>query len=83
MTTSAQSEDLATRAKSLYDLRWREVMERTHLHDYLAIEPDSEQYFLGGNLSEAMVAAHKACPDKQIFGLRIGHKAAVHLGGMW
>jgi len=83
MKSSTPMNDFAARAKTLYELHWREALERTNLHDYLAIEPDTEQYFLGKSLTEAMVTAHKACPDKQIFGLRVGHRAAVHLGGLW
>lgn len=79
----AEQELLAERAKSLYERKWRADYERSHLHEFVAIEPDSESGFLGKTLSEAMIAAHKAFPGKPVYGIRIGHNAAVHMGVLW
>lgn len=80
---SAQTELLAQRATELYDKALREELERTHMNDFVAIEPDSGEYFFGKTLSEAMQASRAVHPDRLAFGIRVGHTAAVHIGEMY
>ena len=77
---SAQTEDLARRATELYEQSLRDRLERTNLNDFVAIEPDSGDYFFGKTLSEAIQASRAAHPDRLAFGMRVGHTAAVHIG---
>jgi len=77
---SEKTEDVARRATQLYDEKLREQLERTHLHDFVAIEPDSGEYFLGKTLSDAIQASRAAYPDRLAFAMRVGHSAAVHIG---
>jgi hypothetical protein len=74
------SAELMTKVKAIYDRRLRENLERTHLNSFLAIEPESGDYFLGRTLSEAAAAARAAYPDRQAGVLRVGHPAALHMG---
>ena len=53
-------------------------LEQEHWSQFLAIEPESEDYFLGETLSEAMQAARRAHPDRMCFGMRIG--TPIHMG---
>ena len=76
MTTS----DFARRAEQLYELRWKQELERCQPDLFVAIEPDSEEYFLGATLSEASAAAHAAHPGRRTLVLRVGHQATVHIG---
>jgi hypothetical protein len=55
-------------------------LEPKHADEFVAIEPDSGDYFLGKTLSEAMVAVRRSHPDKLAHAMRIGHKAALHFG---
>jgi|AP95_1055475.scaffolds.fasta_scaffold147054_1 hypothetical protein len=80
---SAQTEELAQRATKLYEETLREQLERTNLNDFVAIEPDSGDYFFGTTLSEAIQASRSAHPDRLAFGIRVGHTAAVHIGEMY
>jgi hypothetical protein len=75
-----QSSDLMSRAKELYQRRWKDVLEQTHLHSFVAIEPDSEEYFLGRTLSEASAAAAAVYPDRRTAVLRVGHAATIEIG---
>ena len=72
--------DLVQRAKQIYETRWKNELERTHLNYFVAIEPESGEYFLGKTLSEASAAARAVYPDRRTFVLRVGHRAAIHLG---
>ena len=72
--------DVADRATRIYESRLRDQLEETHLHAFVAVEPDSGEYFLGDTLSEAIGAARDAHPDRISFAFRVGHPAAVNLG---
>jgi hypothetical protein len=67
------------RCDAVFD-RIKTDLERTNLNDFVAIEPDSGDHFLGPTLSEASAAARKAHPDRQTFVYRVGHRATVHIG---
>jgi hypothetical protein len=69
------------KAQEIYDRRLRGDLEQTHLHYFVAIEPESGAHFLGKTLSEAAAGARAAYPDRRSCILRVGHRAAVHIGG--
>jgi hypothetical protein len=71
---------IADRAKRLYESELKVQMERDHGNRYLAIEPISQEYFLGDTFIAAAMAAKSAYPDRQPFVLRVGHEAAFHIG---
>jgi hypothetical protein len=79
---SEQSLDVARRATEIYDMRLRGILEAEHRNAFVAVEPDSGDYFLGDTLSEAIQAARTAHPNRISFALRVGHPSAVHLGVM-
>jgi hypothetical protein len=72
--------DLHERAERFYQERLRADLERTHLNSFVAIEPESGDFFLGRTLSEASAAASAAHPDRRCCVLRIGHPVALHIG---
>jgi len=77
---SEQSMDVALRAKQIYDQRLKSRLEATNLDDFVAIEPESGDFFLGKTLSEAIQAARAAHPARLPFALRVGHETTVELG---
>lgn len=79
---SQQTQAVATAAKAIYEARLRVELEANHLHEFVAIEPNSGDHFLGYTLSAAIRAARAAHPNCISFALRIGHETAVHLGEM-
>ncbi len=78
--TEAEVEEFVRRAEDVYATRWRAILEPEHVDKFVAIEPDSGEYFLGKTLSEAMAAARRAYPDRLAHAMRVGHKAALHFG---
>jgi hypothetical protein len=54
-------------------------LEPEHADEFVAIEPESGDYFLGKTLSEAMGAARRSYPDGLAHAMRVGHKAGLHL----
>ncbi len=79
---SEQSVELARRARQIYDQRLRGRLESTNPDDYVAIEPESGEFFLGKTLSQAIQAAREAYPGRLSFALRVGHETTVQIGGL-
>ena len=82
--TKASSVDLrgrARRADALYE-KLQEQLERDHLEEIVAIEPDSGEYFVGKDRREVEKKARAKYPDKILFRRRIGaDPAVIHLPG--
>jgi hypothetical protein len=76
---SQDAHQIAERAERIYEQHLRVKLERTHAGQYVAIEPDSGEHYLGETLSVAGAAARRAHPEKPSFIGRIGQKAAVQL----
>ncbi len=79
---SEQTETVAALAKSIYYEQLQPELEALHRGRFVAIEPTSGNHFLGDSFGEAVTAARAAHPDRISFVIRIGHDAAIHLGGM-
>jgi hypothetical protein len=79
---SAETKSVIERAKRIYAERLRASLEAGHMNRYVAIEPESGEYFLGDTLDEAVKAARAKYPSRLSHTIRIGHRAAFHLGGL-
>ena len=79
---SEESQSVAERAKRIYADRLQSQLEAEHPDGHVAIEPNSGDFFLGDSFGEAVRAARDAYPTRISFVIRIGHEAAVHLGGV-
>ncbi len=73
-------DEFVRRAEQVYASRLRAVLEPKHTNEFVAIEPESGDYFLGKTLSEAIGAARRSYPDRLAHAMRVGHKAALHFG---
>ena len=79
---SSDTKIVSINAKQLYESQLREHLERTALGCYVAIEPESGDYFLAPTFDEAVNRALDHYPDRLTHTIRIGHRAALHLGAM-
>ena len=75
------SDDLVERGRNTYRQRLASVLEPWHDGEFVAIEPDSGEYFLGGTASEALTAAHAAMPNNLFYLTRVGRETAHTVGG--
>lgn len=78
--TGPEIDAFVRRAEAVYATQLRVVLEPDHLDEFVAIEPESGDYFLGKTLSEAIGAARRCYPDRLAHAMRVGHKAALHFG---
>lgn len=79
---SPEGKSIIERAKRLYAERLQMELERDHFNRFVSIEPESEEFFLGDTIDEAVQSAVKKHPTRRSFTIRIGHRAALHIGGM-
>ena len=73
-------EEFVRKAEEIYANRLRSVLEPEHMDEFVAIEPESGDYFLGKTLSEATQAARKSHPERWTHAMRVGHSTALHFG---
>ena len=79
---SEHSKSVAERAKKIYTGQLQEELEAKHRDQFVAIEPESGDHFIADSFSRAVAAARKAHPDRISFVIRVGHEAALHIGGI-
>lgn len=78
--TQSDVDEFVRKAEAIYASRLRAVLEPAHVDEFVAIEPDSGDYFLGKTLNEATRAARSKYPDRLTHAMCIGHRAALHFG---
>jgi hypothetical protein len=80
---SAETRSVIERAKRIYDERLRATLEATHRDRFVAIEPESGDHFVADTLDAAAQAARAEHPDRMSHIIRVGHPAALVMGGAW
>lgn len=80
---SADTQSVIDRAKRIYTERLRATLEAHHRGRFVAIEPESGEHFLADTLDGAAQAARARHPARLSHTVRVGHPAALHLGGAW
>lgn len=78
--TGRNVDEFVRKAEEIYATRLLPILEPAHVDEFVAIEPESGDYFLGKTLSDAMGAARRSHPDRLAHAMRIGHRAAIHFG---
>lgn len=76
----ADIDAFVNRAEGIYAERLKFILEPQHLDEFVAIEPDTGDFFLGRTLNEAARAARARYPDRQTHVMKIGHRTALHFG---
>ena len=77
---SPEMKEIARRGQEIYDHKLRAQLEATQLGRFVAIEPESGDYFIAQKLDEAIQAARAKHPDRLAYALRVGFATAVELG---
>ena len=69
---------IAARGQEIYDKKLRSKLEPEYRGQIVAIEIDSEDYFLGASVVEAVKEAKKRYSDKLFYFVKVGFPA-VHV----
>mgnify|MGYP001046048122 CR=1 FL=1 len=78
---SAETKLVIDRAKQIYVNHLQVDLESEHMDRFVAIEPQSGEYYLGDTFDEAVKSARTKYPTRLSHAIRIGHRAAFHIGG--
>ena len=73
--------ELAKKSKALYESKLKNLLEQAEKGKFIAIEPESEKYFVDADGTQALLRARNAFPDKLFFLIRIGYKTADSISG--
>lgn len=68
---------LAKEGYKIYQEKLKNILEPRHLGEYVAIEVDSGEYFLGADLAEALERAEKKYPEREFFVIKVGELATA------
>jgi hypothetical protein len=79
---AADTKSVLHNAKLIYAEQLQAVLEPEHLNRFVAIEPESGEYFLGDTFDDAVKAARTKHPNRLSHTIRIGHRTAFTMGGM-
>lgn len=77
---SAETKSVINRAKQIYANQLQSDLESQHMDRFVSIEPESGEYFLGDTFDEAVKSARTKYPTRLSHTIRIGHRAAFHIG---
>ena len=77
---SPELAEVVRRGQQLYAERLRPVLEPGQDGRFIAIEPDSGDYFLGDTALEAIKALRRTYPDQLACLLRVGYPAVAEIG---
>ena len=72
MSATTDPDSLAAQGETLYITRIKALVEPTHIGEYIAIDVDSGDYFLGDTLVEAATKARTIYPDRCFHFIKIG-----------
>lgn len=75
------AEEVARRAKDLYERRIREEVEPEHEGRFLAVDVESGDYEVAEEALRATVGLRERKPGAVLYLMRIGRPAAFRLGG--
>ncbi len=67
--------------KKFYEEHLKAILEPLENGKFVAIEPESQEYFIGTTAIEAIKTGNSAFPDKILFLARIGFPSAHKIGG--
>jgi hypothetical protein len=76
---SGDSVQVASAARPIYAKLKSELLPEYENY-FVSIEPESEEYFLGLTLTEAIEQARSKYPQRLVHTFRLGHRAAIHFG---
>ncbi|HDN79061.1 MAG TPA: hypothetical protein ENG33_01190 [Chloroflexi bacterium] len=78
--SSVEKEKLASRAREIYNRKYRKELETTERGKVVAIEVESGEIFLGRTALEAGLKAREKYPDKIFYFIKVGYPAVHSLG---
>ena len=81
MLSSVEKEKLASKAREIYNRKYRRKLEATERGKVVAIEVESGEIFLGRTALEAGLKAREKYPDKIFYFIKVGYPAVHSLRG--
>jgi hypothetical protein len=73
--------EVAELGKKFYDEHLKDILEPQENGKFVAIEPESEEYFIGNTAVEAIKKALASFPKKIMFLARVGFSTTYKIGG--
>ena len=65
-------QDLEKKGQEIYESKLKEPLEKKHFGKYVAIDIESEDYFVADTLDDVLLKAKKKYPNKIFHSIKIG-----------
>ncbi len=72
---------VAVLGKNYYDEHLKNILEPEHNGEFVTIDFETGQYFIGKTGGEAIHKGNEKLPEKKLFLAKIGFEAAYKIGG--
>jgi hypothetical protein len=80
LPTRSELRTYSTKARLIYE-KLRDELERKYWGEYVVINPNNGDYFVGQDRSEVLAQAKQKYPNVLLFSHHIGYRASLHFGG--
>ncbi|MBM4076142.1 MAG: hypothetical protein FJ267_10895 [Planctomycetes bacterium] len=74
MTTTSGLNDFAEKVEAIYEQQLRAILEPNHTNEFVAIDPESQQYFLGKSIGESAAAARTKLGTRMTHMIKVSPK---------
>jgi hypothetical protein len=71
---------VAEKGEKIYQEKYKDQLEKTSIGKFVAIEVESEKYFLADTAEDALANAKKEYPNKFFYLIKIGSAGIFKLG---
>lgn len=79
---NSRMQDLAENGRDFYDRNLKALFEPERNGEFVALDPETGNYFLGATGREALAKAEAAFPDRQFYLQRVGYRFAHSFAGV-
>ena len=76
-------QEIERKGQEIYEQKLKEQLEKEHLGKYVAIDIETEEYFLGETLDEALTLARNKYPNKIFHSIKIGSEGVFKASGLF
>ncbi len=80
--TTLIPQEVEKKGQEIYEQKLKDKLEKESLGEYVAIDVETEEYFLGESLEDALNKAREKYPNKIFHSIKIGSTGVFTASGL-
>lgn len=81
-STTLTPQEVEQKGQEIYEGKLKDQLEKEHLGKYVAIDVETEEYFVGESLEEALTKAREKYANKIFHSIKIGSTGVFTASGL-